>query len=93
MSVFVKGIAFNNYPIKMVYEIDFNTPEPGKNPTVQISNNGGSFVNCVNTPVEIGNGWYKINLTANEMDANVIILKCTALGCAQNDYIIFPEVE
>jgi len=89
---FTKNVAFSNFPIKMVDATDFNTPETGVVATVQISQDGGAFVNCVNTPAtEISHGWYKIDLTAVEMDADVIILKCTAAGCAQNDYIIFTE--
>lgn len=91
MAIFDKGTAFSNFPIKMVDATDFNTPETGKSPTVQLSLDGATFVNATNSPSEIGYGWYRINLTSAEMNHDVIVVKCTASGCVQNDYVIYPE--
>lgn len=90
--MFQKGVAFSNFPIKMVSEEDFNTPLEGKSPSVVISKDGKSFQAITGSISEIGRGWYNISsLFSDEMDADVIILSCTATGCAQNDYVIFPE--
>lgn len=40
--------------------------------TLQISKDGGSFTTLTNTPVSMGNGWWYINLTANEMNADTV---------------------
>lgn len=91
--MFIKGVAFDNFPVKMVSDVDYNTPEEGKSPTITISKDGGSFQAATNTASEISKGWYVIDLTANEMDADVIIISATATDCAQNDYVIFLETE
>jgi hypothetical protein len=91
--MFIKGVAFDNFPVKMVSDADFNTPEEGKSPTIVISKDGTTFQAVTNTPSEISRGWYIIDLTADEMDADVLIISATATDCAQNDYVIFPETE
>lgn len=40
----------------------------------KISKNGGSFANSTNAPSEIAQGWYKVVLTATEMNAQDILL-------------------
>ena len=64
---------------KMVDETDFATPETGLSVTCEISKDGGSFAGTTNSAAEIGNGWYKITLTATEMSADEIILKSSYL--------------
>lgn len=76
---------------KMVDETDFATPETGLTVTATISKDGGSFASCTNSVSEIANGWYKVTLTATEMSADEIILKCTATGAAQCDRLIITE--
>jgi len=76
---------------KMVDETDFATPETGLTVTATISKDGGSFTSTTNSASEIGNGWYKVTLTSTEMNADEIILKCTATGAAQCDRLIITE--
>jgi len=76
---------------KMVDETDFATPETGLSVTCEISKDGGAFAGTTNSAAEIGNGWYKITLTATEMSADEIILKSTATGAAQSDRLILTE--
>lgn len=73
---------------KMVDATDFATPETGIDVTEEISKDGGAFNACTNADAEIANGWYKITLTATEMDAGEIIFKGTGAGCAQCDRLI-----
>jgi hypothetical protein len=76
---------------KMVDATDFATPEPGIDVTETISKDGGAFAACTNADSEIANGWYKIVLTATEMNANEIIFKGTGAGCAQCDRLFLTE--
>ena len=76
---------------KMVDETDFATPETGLTVTAEISKDGGVFASCTNSVSEIANGWYKVTLTATEMNADEIVLKCTATGAAQCDRLIITE--
>jgi hypothetical protein len=81
---------------KMVDATDFATPEPSITVTEERSLDGGAFAACTNAASEIGgagngSGWYKITLTATEMNANEIIFKGTGAGCAQCDRLIITE--
>ena len=41
-------------------------PLTGITPSATISKNGNAFAAATNTPVEIGNGWYSLDITDNE---------------------------
>ncbi len=84
MAELRKGSAWT-WVFKMVDEDDFATPETGKSPTVQVSKDGGAFGNSTNSASEIASGWYKVALTSSETDADMLVLKATATGCAQTD--------
>ena len=87
----IKGVA-QTIMFKMVDETDFASPETGKTPACTVSLDGSAFNACTNTPgTEISNGWYKILLTAAEKNADEIILRSTATGCAQSDRIIITS--
>jgi hypothetical protein len=85
-----KGVA-RTIMYKMVDATDFATPETGVDVTETISKDGGAFNACTNADSEIANGWYKITLTAAEMNASEIIFKGTGAGCAQCDRLIITE--
>jgi hypothetical protein len=84
MGEFRKGGSWT-WVFKMVDEDDFATPEPGTSPSVQVSKDGGAFSTATNTVGEIASGWYRLDLTSGETDADVLVLKATASGCAQTD--------
>ena len=77
-----KNVELSNFPFLMVDETDFATPETGLTVTCNISKDGGAFAASTNSAAEIGNGTYKITLTATEMNADTIILRFTATGAA-----------
>ena len=84
MAELRKGASWA-WVFKMVDTSDFATPETGKSPAVQVSKDGGAFSASTNSASEIGEGWYKASLTTVETDADVVVLKATASGCAQTD--------
>lgn len=90
-----KGVEYT-IVFKMVDDTDFATPEPSITVTEERSLDGGAFAACTNAATEIGGagngaGWYKITLSATEMNANEIIFKGTGAGCAQCDRLIITE--
>lgn len=65
----------------MVDEADDETAEPGLSPSVSISKNGGAFAAVTNAISQIGNGWYKVTLTATETNTDgPLIVRATAAG-------------
>lgn len=78
----VKNTAFNNFEFEMVLSSDHVSPAPGKTVTVQRSIDGGAYADCTNTPAtSISDGTYKINLSAADLNGNMITLKMTATDC------------
>lgn len=77
-----KGLA-GRVPFQMVNAVDF-TPLAGLTPATSISKDGGAFVTTTNTAVEIGIGWYYVELTDDEADADEIVLVGTDTGAAQS---------
>lgn len=73
-----KNVALNDFPFFMVLSSDHVTGGTGLTVTAQRSIDGGAFGNAANAVVEIGNGIYKIDLTAADMDGDTICLKFTA---------------
>jgi hypothetical protein len=85
-----KGVEYT-LVYKMVDATDFATPEIDVDVTEEISKDGGAFTACDNADAQISDGWYKITLTATEMNANEIIFKGTGAGCAQCDRLLVTE--
>jgi hypothetical protein len=65
----------------LVSTADDKTAVTGATPTVQLSKNGGAFAAAANAVSEIGNGWYKVALTATETNTTgPLIVRATATG-------------
>src|SRR5689334_22336027 len=64
----------------------------GLTPTCQVSKDGGAFAGCSNSPAEVSAGWYKITLTATEMNADAVAFKATGSGAVQFDQVVYTEV-
>lgn len=83
-----KNVALTAFSFMMVDATDYKTPETGVSVTAQISKDGGAFANCTNSATEISSGWYEIDLTQAEMNADTIALKFTGTGCAATNVSI-----
>lgn len=65
----------------LVKSADPNTPLTGAQPAVMLGVNGAAFTAAGGTVGEIGDGWYKIKLSATETGtAGVLILRASAAG-------------
>lgn len=78
-----KNVALNNLQFLMVDAVAVITPAPGLTVTAKIQKDDGVFANCTNSAVEISLGWYRIDLTQAEMNADAVALVFTATGAAQ----------
>lgn len=80
-----KNIAHTNYMFLMVDDTDGKTPETGLTGiTCQRSIDAGAFAACANSASEVGNGWYKIDLAASDLNGDEIILRFTKTSVARN---------
>lgn len=48
--------------------------------TKAISKDSGAFTSLTNSPVEIGNGWYYVDLTSDEMNADIVLVVIRVAG-------------
>ena len=68
------------------------SPITGATPSVTISKDGGSFTAATNSPAEIGNGYYYVDLTATETAVtNNVIVRATATGAQPTAVVWEPE--
>jgi hypothetical protein len=75
-----KNTALNNFEFLMISSTDHVTPKTGLTITAQRSIDGGAFAAAANAAAEVGNGIYKINLAAADLNGDIITLKFTATG-------------
>jgi hypothetical protein len=86
-----KNTALNNFMFFMRQEADHVSPATGLSVTAQRSIDGGLFAACANAVSEVGDGVYKINLAAADLNGNVITLKFTAAGADQRTVTIITQ--
>lgn len=79
-TVITQNTALNNFEFYMVNSTDHVTGETGLTVTAERSIDGLAFAACANAVSEVGNGLYKINLAASDLNGGVITLKFTATG-------------
>ncbi len=80
-SRIAKNASLYNYPFYMVLASDHITPATGKTVSATVSIDGAAFITCVNSPTEIENGLYKINLEAPDLNGDTIVLLFGAAAC------------
>jgi hypothetical protein len=86
-----KNTLLNNFEFLMVLTSDHVTPGTGLTVAAQRSIDGGAFGACTNSPTEISNGWYKINLSAADLNGDVIALLFTSATADNTNILIFTE--
>lgn len=76
-------------------ELTAGGPATGVTITVQVSKDGGAFANVTDgagVATEIGSGFYQVDLTAGELNADEVLLKATGTGCNQRNIKIRTQV-
>ena len=77
-----KNTALANFMFLMT-DSTTHAPKTGVAVTATRSLDGAAFGACANAVSEIGNGWYKINLAAADLNGNNVALRFT--GAASDD--------
>lgn len=93
VTSFKKNTAKSSVMLYM--ELTAGGPATAKTVTVQVSKDGGAFANITfgaGTATEVSNGFYKFDLSATELNADVVALKATATACNQTSATIFTQV-
>ncbi len=78
-----KNVSIPKFTFYM--ELDAGGPATGKTVTAQVSKDGGSFGTVSDTVAEIGSGFYEVDLSATELNADVVAFKATATACKQRN--------
>jgi hypothetical protein len=86
-----KNTAYTNFMFKMVDATDGYTAETGLTVTATRSLGGAAFGACANAASEVASGWYKIDLDAADTNGDPIILRFTATGARDTEFIIIPQ--
>jgi hypothetical protein len=75
-----KNTAMNNFEFTMIDSTDDISGKTGLAITAERSLDGGAFASMTNSATEVGNGVYKINLSAADTNADFISYKFTGTG-------------
>lgn len=84
-----KNTALSNFPFQMVDSS--GAPLTGLTVAGQRGIDGAAFGSTTNSPTEVSNGWYKINLAAADVNGTVIALRFSAGGAADTDLTLFTQ--
>lgn len=87
-----KNTALANFMFVMIDSADHVTPKTGLTITAQRSIDGAGFGACANSPAEVANGVYKIDLAAGDLNGDVITLRFTASGADPRLITILTQV-
>jgi hypothetical protein len=83
-----QNTALNDFVFTMVLSSDHVTPATGLTVTAERSIDGAAFAATTNSPTEISNGYYSIDLSAADMNGRVISLKFTAATADQREIVM-----
>lgn len=86
-----KNTALGNFMFLMLDSSDHVTPKTGLTVTGEVSIDGAAFGALTNSASEIGNGIYKIDLAAADVNGTNIMLKFTATGADQRNILIVTQ--
>lgn len=75
-----KNQPLSNFSFVMISSSDHFTPTAGLTVTSERSIDGGAFASCASSASGVGNGVYKIDLAASDLNGNVITFRFTASG-------------
>lgn len=85
-----KNQPYSNFTFLLLQSIDHVSPAVGATVTAQRSIDGGAFASCANAVASVGNGIYKIDLAASDLNGDNIVLLFSATGCDSKFVILIP---
>lgn len=84
-----KNAALSGFQFTMVNTL--GTGVTGLTVTAQRSIDGGAFSSCTNSVTEISNGWYKINLSASDLNGTTIGLRFSATSALDTNITLITQ--
>ena len=75
-----KNTALANFEFQMVDSTDHFSPKTGLTVTAERSIDGAAYGACANSPSEVSDGTYVIDLDASDLNGDLITFKFTATG-------------
>lgn len=91
VNVVRKNTALSAFMFKMVDATDLKTAETGVTVAATRSIDGAAFGACTNSVTEVSNGWYKIDLSAGDLNGDVVVLRFTGTGCHPTEIVLTPQ--
>lgn len=88
----LKNTAITSLPFMMISSGDHVTGYTSATVAAQRSIDGAAFGDAANSVVEVGTGWYKLNLAATDLNGNTVAFKFTAAGCDVTNIGIITNV-
>lgn len=82
-----KNTALAAFPFLMTDSTN-HAPKTALTVTASRSLDGAAYAACANAVVEVGNGMYKIDLAATDLNGNTVALRFTATGADDRDITI-----
>jgi len=83
-----KNTALNAFAFQMQGPTGLPLAGLGTSITAQRSIDGAAFAPCTNTPSELNYGMYAINLSASDLNGGVIVLRFSATGARDTDFVL-----
>lgn len=88
-----KNTAFNNFQFLMVDGTDYVTPLTGLTVSGQRAIDGAGFASLANGVSEVGNGLYRVNLAASDLNGDMVTLRFSATGAADTFVSIITQTD
>jgi hypothetical protein len=86
-----KNTALSAFMFKLVSSTDHISAVTGVTVTATRSLDGAAFASCANSATEVSGGWYKIDLAAADLNANVVVLKFTGTGADTREIVLITQ--
>ncbi len=86
-----KNTALSNFEFEMVDATDGFTSETGLAVTATRSIDGAAYAPCANVASEVGNGTYRINLAATDLNGDVITFRFTGSGARDTKVTVVTQ--
>jgi hypothetical protein len=83
-----KNTALSNFEFLMVDSTDHFTPKTGLTITATRSIDGAAFAATTNSSTEIASGWYKINMSAADLNGDVVSFSFAGAGADTRTFTI-----
>lgn len=87
-----KNVALNNFQFVMTDSVNHAPKTSATGFTLTRNIDGAGFAaGTIGSVTEVGNGWYKVNFGAGDLNGTCIAYRFQATGCDDLDFTLFPQ--